>query len=240
MNKRLSVKSGLWAAIISLAAFIVWIVCFTSIALMNPPFAWTNLADYMAYSSTYDQSFKFAAQLAMLLFAPAFVVLLHSIEDRAEEGKKFMSRIALSFAIMFAVCVSMHYFVQISSVRLSISSGQTSGLEQFIQANPYSGLAGINLVGWTLFFSLSCLFLAPAFPGDGLNRVIRYALLANAAFCLLGGFGYIMDYVILVGICLNLGMGGAMGTAIVGLFLYFNRLNSFKGYRTRDKQQDVS
>jgi hypothetical protein len=48
-------------------------------------------------------------------------------------------------------------------------------------------------------------------------------------FCLLGGFGYIMDYVILVGICLNLGMGGAMGTAVVGLLIYFNRLKRDKG-----------
>ena len=228
MNKMLSVKSGQWAAIISLAAFIVWIICFTAIAVLNPPFAWTNLTDYIAYTSTYNQSFKFAAQLAMLLFAPAFVVLIHSIEDRAEENRKFLGKIAVSFAIMFAVCVSMHYFVQISSVRLSIDSGQTSGLEQFIQANPSSGLAGINLVGWTLFFSLACLFLAPVFPGSGLNRVIRYALMANAIFCLLGGFGYIMDYVVLVGFCLNLGMGGAMGTAIVGLLVYFNPLKREK------------
>ncbi|MBP1668763.1 MAG: hypothetical protein H6Q21_1129 [Bacteroidetes bacterium] len=225
----ISIKSGKWAAIVSLSAFAVWIICFAAIAFLNPPFTWTNLTDYIVYTSTYNQAFKFVAQLAMLLFAPAFVVLLHGIEDRAEEGKKFMSRIALSFAIMFAISVSMHYFVQISSVRLSISRGQTSGLEQFIQANPYSGLAGINLVGWTLFFSLSCLFLAPVFSGGGLNRVIRYALLANAVFCLLGGFGYIMDYVILVGICLNLGMGGAMGTAVVGLLIYFNRLKRDKG-----------
>ena len=224
MNKMLSVKSGQWAAIISLTAFLVWIVCFSGIALVNPPFAWTNLADYIAYTSAYNQSFKFAAQLAMLLFAPAFVVLVHSIEDLSDGNKKFLGKIATSFAAMFAVCVSMHYFVQISSVRLSIAGGQTAGIEQFIQANPSSGLAGINLVGWTLFFSLSCLFLAPVFPGKGLNRVIRYALIANAIFCLLGGFGYIMDYVVLVGITLNLGMGGAMGTAIVGLLIHFNRL----------------
>jgi len=37
-----------------------------------------------------------------------------------------------------------------------------------------------------------------------------------------------MDYVILVGLCLNLGMGGAMGTAVVGLLVYFNRLNREK------------
>jgi hypothetical protein len=226
--KNISIISGLWAAIITLSAFLVWIVCFTAIAILNPPFYWTNLADYVTYTSTYNQSFKFAAQLAMLLFAPAFVVLLHSIENRMEEDKKFLSKIAVSFAVMFAVCVTIHYFVQISSVRLSMHNGQTAGLEQFIQANPSSGIAGINLAGWTLFFSLACLFLAFAFSGSGRNKVIRYALLANAFFCLLGGFGYIMDYVLLVGFCLNLGMGGAMGTAIVGLLVYFNRLRRGK------------
>lgn len=223
-----SVKSGQWAAIISLAAFLVWIICFTAIAVINPPFAWTNLADYITYTSAHNQSFKFAAQLAMLLFAPAFVILFHSIADRAEENRKFTARMAVSFAVMFAVCTGMHYFVQVSSVRLSLAGGQTSGLEQFIQANPSSGIAGINLAGWTLFFSLACLFIAPVFPGRGLNRVIRYAMVANTVFCLLGGFGYVMDYVLLVGICLNLGMGGAMGTAIIGLLIYFSRLRRDK------------
>jgi hypothetical protein len=232
----ISIKSGQWAAIVSLAAFLVWIICFTAIAIMNPPFTWTNLSDYIAYSSTYNQSFKFAAQLAMLLFAPAFVVLLHSIEDQSEGNKKFLAKIAVSFAVMFTVCVCIHYFVQISSVRLSIASGQTTGLEQFIQANPSSVIAGINLLGWTLFLSLSCLFLIPSFAGGGLNKVIRYALIANAVFCLLGGFGYIMNYVLLVGLCLNLGMGGAMGTAIVGLLVYFNRLKRDEGHGTSDKK----
>ena len=223
--KTISVKSGQWAATIALATFLVWIICFIAIFLVNPPFAWTNLADYISYSATYNQSFKFIAQLAMLLFAPAFVVLLHSITDHTEGDKRFLAGIATSFAIMFTVCIGIHYFVQISSVRLSIAGGESTGLEQFIQSNPYSAIAGINLVGWTLFYSLSCLFLAPVFAGHGLNRLIRYALVANAVFCLLGGFGYIMNYVILVGICLNLGMGGAMGTAVVGILIYFCRMN---------------
>jgi len=222
--KNSSIQSGRMTALICLATFVVWIISFTAIMIVNPPFSWTSLNDYIIYTRTYNQSFKFIAQLAMLLFAPAFVVLVHSIEDRAEENRKFPGKIAVSFALMFAVCVSIHYFVQISSVRLSIASGETTGLEQFIQSNPYSGIAGINLVGWTLFFSLSCLFMVPVFAGKGLNRVIRYALIANAVFCLLGGFGYIMDYVILVLFCLNIGMGGAMGTAVVGLLIYFNRL----------------
>lgn len=228
--KTISEKSGQWAATIALATFLVWIICFVGIFLVNPPFTWTSLEDYIAYSATHNQSFKFIAQLAMLLFAPAFVVLVHSITDRAEGDKKFLANLATSFALMFAVCVSIHYFVQISSVRLSISGGEIAGLEQFIQSNPYSGIAGINLVGWTLFFSLSCLFLAPVFPGKGINRLIRYALVANAIFCLLGGVGYITDTVVLVFLCLNLGLGGAMGTAMAGMMVYF------KGQGTRDKK----
>ena len=207
-----------------MATFLVWILSFIGIVVVNPPFSWTNLNDYIAFSASNNQSFKFAAQLAMLLFAPALVVLIHSIERQAEEDRKFLARISISFSIMFAVCISIHYFVQISSVRLSIASGQTAGLEQFLQANPSSGIAGINIVGWTLFLSLACLLCAPVFVGGGLNRVIRYALVANAVFCLLGGFGYITDNVMLVLFCLNIGMGGTMGTAIVGMFIYFNRL----------------
>jgi hypothetical protein len=222
--KNYSIQSGQWAATVSIATFIIWIFCFSAIMVVNPLFTWTNLNDYISYSLTYNQSFKFIAQLAMLLFAPAFVVLFHSIEASAAENKKFTARIGVSFAIMFALCTSIHYFVQISSVRLSIAGGQTAGLEQFIQANPYSGISGINMAGWTLFFSLACLFVAPVFHGKGLHKVIRYALIANTIFCLLGGFGYIMNFTLLVGLCLNLGMGGAMGTAIVGLLIYFNRL----------------
>ena len=61
------------------------------------------------------------------------------------------------------------------------------------------------------------------FNGNKLERVIRIALICNGIICLLGGVGYVFDIVTLVFMTLNLGMGGAMLTATVGLFLFFRR-----------------
>jgi hypothetical protein len=219
-----SIKIGYWTALFCIVTFIIWIICFVAIFKVNPLFKWTNLADFITYSNSYKQSFKYLAQFTMLLFAPAFLIMLHSISDYAAENKKMLSRISICFATIFTTCIGIHYFVQISSVRLSIAKGQLDGLEQFIQSNPTSGIAGINLVGWTLFFSLSCLFIAPVFSGNRLNKVIKYALICNGIICILGGIGYVFDNNVLIFLTLNFGMGGAILTTTIALFIFFRRL----------------
>jgi hypothetical protein len=223
--KSLSIKLGYWASLICISTFVVWTICFVAIFKINPIFQWTNLADYITYTSNYNQSFKYLAQFTMLLFAPAFLIMLHSIDDYASEDKKILSRISVSFATIFAACISIHYFVQVSSVRLSIAKGQIAGLEQFIQSNPISGIAGINMVGWTFFFSLSCLFIAPIFTGSRLNKVIKYAFISNGIICILGGIGYVFDNIILILLTLNFGMGAATLTATIALLIFFRRLS---------------
>jgi hypothetical protein len=223
--KKISIKLGYWASLVCIATFVVWTVCFMAIFKINPIFEWTNLADYINYTSNYNQSFKYLAQAAMLLFAPAFLIMLHSINDFASEDKKILSRISISFATIFAACIGIHYFIQISSVRLSIAKGQIAGLEQFIQGNPISGIAGINMVGWTLFFSLSSFFIAPIFAGNRLNKVIKYAFISNGIVCMLGGVGYVFDNIALIFLTINLGMGAATLTATIALLIFFRRLS---------------
>jgi len=122
----------------------------------------------------------------ILLFGPLFVILSNRIYDYTQNDWKILSRVGLSIAIIFATLIGMHYFVQISTVRLNMAMGRLQGLEQFIQGNPTSALAGINLLGWTLFFGLACMFFAPVFSGGRLESVIGYALLANGIFVLPG------------------------------------------------------
>ena len=226
--KKTSIKLGYWTSLICIATFVIWTICFVTIFKVNPIFKWTTLADYITYASNYNQSFKYLAQSAMLLFAPAFLIMLHSINDYASEDKKILSRISISFATIFAACIGINYFVQISSVRLSIAKGQIAGLEQFIQSNPISGIAGINMVGWTLFFSLASFFIAPVFAGNRLNKVIKYAFVSNGIVCMLGGVGYVFDNIALIFLTINLGMGAATLTAAIGLLVFFRRL-SLKG-----------
>ncbi|MBN1695854.1 hypothetical protein JW879_10735 [candidate division WOR-3 bacterium] len=222
--KSISIKLGYWASLICIATFVVWTVCFVAIFKINPIFEWTSLADYVTYTKNYNQSFKYLAQAAMLVFAPAFLIILHSINEYATEDKKILSRIGISFATIFAACIGINYFVQISSVRLSIAKGQIAGLEQFIQSNPISGIAGINMAGWTLFFSLASLFIAPIFTGSRLNKVIKYAFISNGILCLLGGIGFVFDNIILIFLTLNFGMGAATLTVAIALLVFFRRL----------------
>jgi hypothetical protein len=43
-------------------------VCFVAIFKVNPPFQWTGLTDFIAYTNSYEQAWKYAAQFMMLVF----------------------------------------------------------------------------------------------------------------------------------------------------------------------------
>ena len=156
---------------------ITWIICFTGIAITSPLFHWTNLSDYLTYESSNSQTFQFIAKIFMLLFGPLYILLINSYYDYSSENNKVLLRAGLIFGAAFAILSCIHYFVQLSSVRINILDKKTSGLEHFIQANPYSVLTAIDMLGWTLFLGLSSLFIAPTFVGNKLNKIIRIALL---------------------------------------------------------------
>jgi hypothetical protein len=107
--------------------------------MVNPIFLWTNLSDYVTYVNKYNQSFKYIAQFSMLLFGVLYIILHGSIYDYTRNDKKILARISIFFGIIFMALICVHYFIQLSAVRLNILKGHTEGLEQFIQSNPTSG-----------------------------------------------------------------------------------------------------
>jgi hypothetical protein len=221
--KNSSIWFGYLSSLICISLFIIWTICFMAILKINPLFTWTNLQDYIEYTRTWNQGFKYIAQSAMLIFGPAYLIMLHSVHELAPEERKFLSRLGLAFGTIFVTCSSIHYFIQISTVPLSIARGELDGLSQFIQSNPDSGIAGLNMAGWTLFLGLSSLFIAPVFRGKGLHRTIRIAFLINGIICITGGIAFIFDKILIIFLCMNLGMGGALIIAIFSLFRYFRR-----------------
>jgi len=213
---------GFWAAVVAALTFVSYTVCFVAIVAASPIFTWTSLADYLAYDSAFGGPFKPAAQISMIVFALSFLVLLHAIQDAVPTERKVLTRIGASFGALFALAVGIHYFVQLTAVRVSVREGLTSGLEHIVQANPYSTLSAINMLGWSVFLGLSCLFIAPVFPGQDIERIIRWALRANGLFCLGGGLGYVLEIEWLVFLAITLGMGGAVLTAAVSLAVWFH------------------
>ncbi len=218
---RLSVQIGFWSALICALAFLAFAICFVAVLTTSPLFFWTDLSDYMAYIQENGQFWASLARLCMLVFAPAFVILLAAIHDYSDDEKKVLSRISQSFGILFAAMISIHYFVQLTAVRLSIQQGQLTGMEQIVQANPLSAVSAINMLGFTLFLGLASIFLVPVFSGGRTERVIRYAFLVNGICCLIGFLSYILQINVLLFLTINFGMGGAVTVATITLAILF-------------------
>jgi hypothetical protein len=160
----------------------------------------------------------------MLLFGPLYVLFINSCYDHAADDKKVLVRISVLFGIAFAILSSVHYFVQLTTVKINIEQGHFDGLEYLVQANPYSVMSSINMLGWTLFLGLSSFFIFPVFKGDRLNKIIGYAFLFNGISCFLGGVGYMFHVDLLTFIFMNLGLGGAVMTFSIASIILFNRL----------------
>ena len=214
---RIALKAGYLASIIGIAAFVLYTFCFIGILVVNPIFIWTNFDNYIMSVQTTNQVFKHIAMILMIVYGVCFIIQVCSIDEIAVRTKKFYAKLAELFGIGFLALVSINYFVQLTTVRMQIDIGQTNGLEQFIQANPISGMAAINMLGWTIFFGLSCIFVGLALGNTKIEQIIKYAFLSNGVMMFLGAIGYLLDKSVVVFLCMNLGMGSAILIATIPL-----------------------
>lgn len=97
-SNQLAIQLGSWSALLSALAFLVFTVCFIATYFNPPLFIWTNLADYVAYATSYNSIFKDVAQLTMLLFGPLYVILLNSIHEVTPVEKRHSPDLALHLA----------------------------------------------------------------------------------------------------------------------------------------------
>ncbi|MFC2137140.1 hypothetical protein ACFLTE_03090 [Bacteroidota bacterium] len=220
-NNQSTLKLGFWSAIISLSTFIAYVICFAGILSTSEVFLWSNYENYLEYINENNQLFKHLAQFCMLIFGISYLIIIASLVELAENGKRILANLSLYFAIIFVAFISLHYFIQISTVRLQLSNGDTEGLLQFIQGNPISASSSINMLGWTIFFGLSCLFIVPIFEKE---KLIRIAFLVNGISCLTGGVSFIFQIDIITLICMNMVMGVAVILFSIGLIKYFKNI----------------
>lgn len=113
-----------------------------------------------------------------LLLGIAFVVLMVSVHYLAEASTRIWSHVAVAFATIYATLISFVYYVQLAFVLPRLASGRTEGIELLLFEPFDSFLYAVDVYGYSLM-SLSTLFAAPVFRGEGLERRIRWALIAN-------------------------------------------------------------
>lgn len=220
MNKTV-LRIGFWSSLIAAISFLVFTICFIAIALTQDISIWTDLDEYIKGVQSNNQIYKYIAQTCSIIFGLTYLVILNSINEITNPERRVFSKISLSFGTLFTVLIGINYFIQITSVRFNIQSGMTEDLASWIMFNPNSASLSIAMLGWTIMFGLSSLFITPVFEGRGISRTIRILFGLNGIFCLLGGFGFVFQNVALVNLSLNIGMGGVMTVLTIVLSRYF-------------------
>ena len=134
------------------------------------------------------QLFQFASipaapwQLITLMFpsfwlALSFVILMISIYHYASDERKIWGHIALAFAIMYATLNTAVYFLQMTVV-LPLTLNGAADKVAFLTFSTPSFIYGLDALGYSLM-SLATLFAAFVFVRGGIERWIRWALIAN-------------------------------------------------------------
>ncbi|MBP7052903.1 MAG: hypothetical protein KBE65_18005 [Phycisphaerae bacterium] len=113
-----------------------------------------------------------------LFLGSAFLVLVVSIHYVTSADRKVFSHAAVAFATVYAVLISINYYVQLAWVMPRLAAGRTEGIEQFLFTPFDSFLYAVDILGYS-FMSVATLFAARVFTGRGIERVVRASLVAN-------------------------------------------------------------
>lgn len=217
----LKINIALWSARICLLSFLIWIISFIGIALSSPLFLWSDLEQYESYYVSHSQFFSYFAKIWMILFSLSFLVLILTWNEFSNQETKILTKIGSAFALLFAICSSIHYFSQISCVRFALNNGTTSGLEHFLQVNPTSFSSSVNMLGWGLFLGLSSLFLFFESKLNQRSKGVRIGFLIVAVSCILGCLCFLLQIDIGTFLFINIGLGGGMILLSISIILQF-------------------
>lgn len=164
-------KLGLWSAVAAALCSIAYII--------------GQLAEWLDFfgsgggpENASTASGLIILMLPSLLLGIAFPVMIVSVHYYVGVGRKLFSHLGIVFATIYAVLICMNYFIQLTLVVPHLLQGETKSIE-FLLFKPFdSFLYSVDILGYS-FMSLATLFTAFAFAPDGLERAVRFFMLAN-------------------------------------------------------------
>jgi hypothetical protein len=106
------------------------------------------------------------------------LVLTVSIHQLSSPDRRIWSHAAVAFATVYAVLISVNYYVQLTLVAPRLAGGRVAGIEPFLFVPFDSFLYAVDILGYS-FMSVATLFAAMVFTGRGLERIVRRFLIAN-------------------------------------------------------------
>ena len=163
-SARAAYHLGFWGALFSLIFGAMYIAA--------------ELAHLLGLLGVHDSPQSLVIRMTPSLFLPiAFIVLIGAIHATASQQDRVWTQIALAFAIIYAVFVSFVYFTQIT-VAVPLALQGDADKYPLLEFTFGTFMFAVDILGYA-FMSLATLFAAPVFKGDGLERWIRWALVAN-------------------------------------------------------------
>lgn len=114
-----------------------------------------------------------------LFIGISFVIMMGSLHIQAPADKKIWSQTGLIFAIMYGTLICMNYFVQLTLVAPALYRDEvTDSIRPFLFNVFNSFTYSVDLLGYS-FMSLATLFAAFVFTGPGLEKAVRWFMIAN-------------------------------------------------------------
>ncbi|MCE9571948.1 MAG: hypothetical protein K8W52_02210 [Deltaproteobacteria bacterium] len=121
-------------------------------------------------------------ELLILAMMPAIVVLMVAVHAWAPAEMKAWSLSALVFASLLAGVTSSLHFVILTLSHQPAFAGMSLAFAFRWPSVAYA----LDILAWDVFFALAALCAAPVFRGAGLERRIRWLLIASGALAAAG------------------------------------------------------
>ena len=196
MNQLVS-RLGFWsAAIIALLVALIDVGMIVSTIL----FPMTTITSIESYAGSFN-SVQMLPFIPSLILAPMFVIMMLCIHHYAPDAKKVLSQLGVSFALICAAILSIHYYIQLTVVQQGLLNNELAGLWQFATPNPHSFFWTLAALGYG-FMGIALLCAAPVFAAKS-ERAIRWLFIANGIV----GIGFLI--------------GNALGIFIVNILASF-------------------
>ncbi|AZH24926.1 hypothetical protein [Haloplanus aerogenes] len=166
-------RLGFWSALFATLFSVSYVVAQVA--------EWVGLLGSAGGPESASTPFGLVVLLTPSLFlGTAFVILMVSIHYYAPAERQIWSHLGLVFATIYTVLISINYYVQLTFVvpNLLDRTAESVRLQPFLFVSFDSFLYSVDLLGYS-FMSLATLFAAFAFTGEGLERTVRWFLIAN-------------------------------------------------------------
>lgn len=178
MNDTRANRLGFWASIALIILELVYIAVlvfeFGTRGFVFPPSQFTQTA----------------AGVVTILTGPVMIVLFASIKHSFDEDNPVLGTLGLTFATLMVGMFSINRFIQLTVIRTAPAAALRGDLMRFLPYDGGSVMLALEELGWGFFLPLAALSVAMLFKGNRLQSLIRWLLIAIAAFSFLGLIGY--------------------------------------------------